>query len=229
MIKAVLLDIDNTILDFDAYVKEALEKGFSAFSLGTYTKSVYETFVNINNGLWRALEKGNLTMDELFSVRFNTVFSHLGIHADGQAFEKYFAEYLNESAIPIEGADALTEYLGKKYILAAASNGPYRQQAHRLQLANMDRHFTYLFISGNIGASKPSKAFFDHCLHALNEKIPILPEEIIMIGDSPTSDIMGAQAAGMKSIYFDRNRQSLKEPLPTNYVVHTLNEIFSIL
>ena len=34
MIKAVLLDIDNTILDFDAYVKEALEKGFSAFSLG---------------------------------------------------------------------------------------------------------------------------------------------------------------------------------------------------
>ena len=50
-----------------------------------------------------------------------------------------------------------------------------------------------------------------------------------MIGDSPTSDIMGAQAAGMKSIYFDRNRQSIKEPLPTNYVVHTLNEIFSIL
>ena len=229
MIKAVFLDIDNTILDFDAYVKEALESGFSAFGLGTYTPDVYEAFVRINNGLWRALEKGDLTMEALFSVRFQRIFSHLGINADGHAFEKYFAEYLNESAIPIDGASALVEYLGKKYILAAASNGPFRQQAHRLRLAGMDGYFKHLFISEKVGASKPSKAFFDHCLKILNENAFVRPEEIVMIGDSPTSDLMGAVQAGMKCVYFDRYRKGLGENFSADYTVHTLNEIFAIL
>lgn len=229
MIKAVFLDIDNTILDFDAYVKEALESGFSAFGLGTYTPDVYEAFVHINNGLWRELEKGNLTMDALFSVRFQKIFSHLGTDADGHAFEKYFADYLNESAIPIDGANAVVEYLGKKYILAAASNGPFRQQAHRLRLAGMDGYFKHLFISEAVGASKPSKAFFDHCLKILNQNDLVAPEEIVMIGDSPTSDIMGAVHAGMKCIYFDRYQKGLGENFSADYIVHTLREIFSIL
>ena len=86
MIRAVLLDIDNTILDFDAYVREALKNGFSAFGLGTYDEKVYDVFAGINNSLWRELEKGNLTMEALFSVRFNTIFSHLGSECDGPAF-----------------------------------------------------------------------------------------------------------------------------------------------
>lgn len=229
MIRAVLLDIDNTILDFDAYVREALKNGFSVFGLGTYDEKVYDVFAGINNSLWRELEKGNLTMEALFSVRFNTIFARLGIECDGQAFEKYFSEYLNESAIPVRNAEALTEYLGKKYILAAASNGPYFQQEHRLSLAGMRGHFADLFISEKVGASKPSRAFFDHCLKKLNEITDVLPEEFIMIGDSPTSDIMGAGNAGMKTIYFDRHKKGLGGNFRADYTVHALEEIFSIL
>lgn len=229
MIKAVLLDIDNTILDFDAYVREALENGFAAFGLGKYDPSVCDAFVSINNSLWRELEKGNLTMDALFAVRFQKIFSHLGIEADGQAFETYFAEYLNESAIPVDGAHALVKYLGEKYILAAASNGPYLQQAHRLSLAGMDMHFAHLFISQKVGASKPSEAFFRFCIRILNEKESVSPDEIIMIGDSPTSDLAGAGSMGMKTIYFDRYKRGLPCQFRADYCVHSLDGIFSIL
>ncbi|MBQ3168751.1 MAG: HAD family hydrolase [Clostridia bacterium] len=63
----------------------------------------------------------------------------------------------------------------------------------------------------------------------LNEITDVLPEEFIMIGDSPTSDIMGAGNAGMKTIYFDRHKKGLGGNIRADYTVHALEEIFSIL
>lgn len=90
MIKAILLDIDNTLLDFDAYVKDSMKSGFKKFGLGTYKDSDYNTFTVINNGLWHEIEEGTLTFEELKKIRWNKVFDALGISFDGVLFEKYF-------------------------------------------------------------------------------------------------------------------------------------------
>ena len=52
MIKAVLLDIDNTLLSFDEYVKVAMQTGFAKFGIGPYEESMYPIFRRINLGLW---------------------------------------------------------------------------------------------------------------------------------------------------------------------------------
>ena len=80
----------------------------------------------------------------------------LGIDADGVKFEAYFRDCLFDSAIPVEGALSLLEYLKKKHVLCAASNGPYRQQVNRLKVGGMLPYFSDLFISEEIGAEKPS-------------------------------------------------------------------------
>ena len=116
MIKAVFVDIDNTLLSFTEYVKSAMRDGFSEFDIGEYTDESFAIFTRINDGLWRRIEQGTLTLEELKKIRWNLIFSELGIDYDGVAFEKYFRDKLNFSAIHEDGAREMLEYLSKKYL-----------------------------------------------------------------------------------------------------------------
>lgn len=231
MLKAVLIDIDDTILSFEGYVREAMKSGFSAFEIGEYREEMLSVFHKVNSGLWRDLEEGKLSFEELKKIRWNLVFEALGVKADGVAFENYFRDCLFDSAIPVEGALELLSYLKEKYILCAASNGPYHQQVNRLKKGGMLPFFSHLFISEEIGFSKPSREFFDTCIHRLNEgrKEAILPEEMIMIGDSLTSDMAGGIGAGMKTLFYNPKKKAISPELSIDFVVETLGEIERIL
>lgn len=124
--KAIFIDIDNTLLDFDAYVRESMRAGFARFGLRPYEPWMYDIFVRENDKLWQAIERSELTFARLQEIRWNTVFRALGIEADGIAFERYFREALHESAIPVPGAHELLERLHGRFLLCAASNRPIR-------------------------------------------------------------------------------------------------------
>lgn len=205
--KTVFLDIDNTLLDFDAYVKTSMIRGFRHFSLREYEDWMYDVFVEENTKLWRRIEEGTLVFEELNKIRWNIVFARLDIDFDGVVFEHYFQEALNESAIPVEGAYELLEALHGKYMIAAASNGPSYQQNHRLQLSGMKKYFDYIVVSEDAGASKPSREFFDYAFKVLNEgrEEKITPADCLMIGDSVTSDIAGAVQYGMHACFYRRD------------------------
>ena len=64
-IKVIFIDIDNTLLDFDEYVKETMKNGFKHFSLKEYQPYMYDIFTQENNKLWLQIEKGELTFQEL--------------------------------------------------------------------------------------------------------------------------------------------------------------------
>ena len=124
MIKVIFIDIDNTLLSFDEYVKQAMREGFEKFGLGEYRGEMFGVFLGINAKLWRAIEKKEITFEELGQIRWNMVFEKLGIDFDGVVFEDYFRARLRESAIPVDGAYEMLDYLSSKYTLCAASNGP---------------------------------------------------------------------------------------------------------
>lgn len=235
MIKAVFLDIDNTLLDFDAYVKESMRIGFEKFHLRAYEDWMYPVFMKINDEMWEGIERGTLTYERLLQTRWNTVFQALDIFFDGCRFETYFKDCLFDSAIPVKGARELLDYLKGRYVVCAASNGPYEQQVNRLRLGGMLEDFSHLFISEKAGASKPSRDFFDYCLRELNDrrhqenKKKILPEEIVMIGDSLTSDMAGGVGNGLKTCFFDRKKTGIPKELKIDYVVEDLDEIREFL
>lgn len=249
MIKVVLIDVDNTLLDFDACVKAALRDGFAHFGLPAYREEMFPVFTKINNALWHQIETGELTREQLMKIRFDRIFEALGIAFDGVTFEAYFRQYLFDSAIHVEGAVELLQYLSDKYVVCAASNGPYGQQIHRLEAGGLAPYLTYSFISEQVGAEKPSRQFFDVCMKMLRDRdvneeketlaavsqvadcdlSQLCPEEVMMIGDSLTADMSGGIAYGMKTCWYDRDGKGLPQGMEVDHVVRSLGEIQDIL
>ena len=228
MIKAVLLDIDNTLLSFDEYVKTSMRTGFQKFGLAAYEPWMYDVFTRVNNGLWRQIEEGQIVFSQLEQVRWNRVFEQLGISFDGPVFEAYFRSCLRDSAIAVEGALELLRALSGRCAVAVASNGPYEQQVHRLDIGGMLPYIDHIFISEEIGAVKPSGAFFDVCMARLCEKMPVDRREVLMVGDSLTSDIGGGTAAGLLTCWYDPEGRSLPPNLHPDWVARSLGEIPAI-
>jgi YjjG family noncanonical pyrimidine nucleotidase len=231
MIKAVFIDVDDTLLDFERACEEALKAGFEKFSIGPYRDTVVKTFLEITAELWKKLEKEEITYELLLKERFKSIFEKLGIDFDGLIFENFFRAFLFESAIEVDGAREMLDYLDGKYILCAASNGPHDQQINRLKNAGMLGYFSHCFISESIGASKPSSDFFSYAIKSLNEgrSEKILPREIMMIGDSLSSDMAGARSSGLISCFYDRKQTGDTKSIKVDYIIGNLREISEIL
>ena len=136
-----------------------------------------------------------------------------------------------ESAIPEKGALELLEYLSGKYTLCVASNGPCLQQINRLKKSGMLPYFSDLFVSEEIGSSKPNAQFFRTCAARLNQKLgqTIRPREMMMIGDSLSSDMAGAIAFGMQTCFYNPEKKPLPPGMNITHTVASLKEIASIL
>lgn len=225
-IKAVLLDVDNTILDFNAGAMESMQAVFSDWNM-QYEPWMFPVFLEANVFLWEEIEKNRLTREELYKIRWKVIFEKLQLGGpDPEAFDADFRKYLAESAAPIEGAYEILEYLSEKYILCIASNAAHARQVKRLTKANMLRYIRHLFSSEEIGHSKPEKAFFDACLARLGG---ITAAETVVIGDSLTADIAGGVGSGMKTVWYNHTHEAVPADLQADYVVNTLCEIKDIL
>ncbi len=200
MIKAVLLDIDNTLLDFNASAALAMEEAFLSHGL-PFVKEHFATFKSVNDSLWLQIESGELTRAELHAKRFDIILGRLGLDYDGTAVEKSFLENLNHCAVKMDGAEELLTYLSAKYTLCTASNAPTVQNKTRLRFSGLKKYFTHEFVSEEIGFAKPDPRFFAVCFKTL---APVKKEETVMIGDSFTADVAGAVNYGIKTFWFNQ-------------------------
>ncbi len=225
MIKAVLLDVDNTLLDFNLCATESVRLSAEDMNL-TLPDNIMDSFFAVNKVMWQEIEKGSLTREELHKTRFVRVFERAGVKADGVAFEQLFISHVKESAVHVDGAKDLLDYLKDKYVLCTASNASAFQQKSRLTRAGFIDYFEHLFISEEVGAPKPSQKFFAACKERLD---PINKDEMIMIGDSLTADIYGAGEFGIKTCFYNHDKNPVPEDLACDYIVNSLDEIKEIL
>ncbi len=224
-IKAILIDVDDTLLDFDESAKMSMAMAAEKKGI-LLPDNIWEVFQQVNKGLWHDLEQGLLTNAELFHIRWTKVFEAAGIEGDGPAFEKEFLNGLSICAPLIHGADEIVKYLHGKYRIAVASNGPYEQQVARLKKVGLSEYIDCLFVSGKIGHAKPSRAFFDACMADLGD---LEPEEVMMIGDSISADISGAASYGMQTCWYNHKGAPAEQGEMADYTVHSLLEIKEIL
>lgn len=224
MIKAVLIDVDNTILDFNKCAYLAMHSVAKDFSI-TLPKDIENIFHTVNDELWKKIEQGQLTRDELHQIRWEIIFKKCNINADGKKFEKEFINFVWHTAVPVDNAIEILNYLSSKYPIFVASNASAKQQRARLKSVNMYNYFNDIFLSEEIGAEKPSKEFFSYCIN----KIGFKNNEIVMIGDSLSADISGASEIGINTIWYNHN--GVKEPLNAtyNYKIDSLLELKNIL
>lgn len=221
MIKIVLIDVDNTLLDFNKCASISMRKAFDG--VGLIAPDNLETeFHKVNNALWQGIEKGTVTKEELHDNRWNMILRNIGIEYDGVALEKLFRKYLDESHEPVDGAVEILKYLSSKYRVFAASNAFYSQQSNRLRVSGMSEYIEDIFVSEKIGYEKPTEAFFDKCFELMGEP---LRNEVIIIGDSLTADIEGGVRYGIKTCWFNPNKYEAPNGYRIDYIVSSLKEI----
>lgn len=225
MPKAVLIDVDNTLLDFRRCSRYAIVEMFREMEL-EYNEDYYRVFHEINDSLWLKTEKTLLTREGLYEIRWKLIFERLNIIADSDKAESFFRYYLGLSADHVDGALDLLKYLSIKYPVYAASNSRKKEQTARLTKAGFMPYLKGIFTSEQIGFPKPKKEFFDACLAKMGD---IPKEEIIMIGDSLTADIAGGIEYGLQTCYFNIFKKEVPPDIHPDYTVNTLSEIKNIL
>lgn len=224
MYDVVLLDLDNTILDFDSAEKIGFIKVVESMGL-KYSDALLEQYQKINTSLWHRLEQGTLSKESVLSMRFSEFFKLHGMHIDGSDVEIKYRSYLNDSsALVPNAAQTLTKLklMGKK--LYSASNGIYTTQIKRLSNAGIMDLFDGHFISDKIKHEKPSPYFFDYCF---NHMKGVSKSAILMVGDSPTSDVQGAINAGIKSCFYQHNKSMACDH--ADYIIRDISELLEIV
>lgn len=223
--KTLLLDLDDTILDFGAAERAAISRTFREIGLEP-TQALLKRYSEINESQWEAMERGEIDRATVLIRRFDLFFAELGITADSQAVEDRYRSYLGIGHYFIEGAEALLEYLSKKYDLYLASNGVAETQYSRLASAGISHYFKEIFISETTGHHKPEKAYFDYCFARIED---FDPEQTMMIGDSLTGDILGGKNAGIRTCWVNIKGKERRPDICPDYEIHSLKELMALL
>ncbi len=225
MIKAVIIDIDNTLLDFDKSSFHAIELAHKTQNL-QFDNTILSEFLKVTDKFWAKIEKGEITRETLYKDRWKEIYTNLNINADGPKTEALYRKLLYDCAFEINGATEILEYLSKKYVVCVASNAPYNQQVARLKKIGFDKYITHVFISEEVGAYKPNTKFFDVCFSRL---YPILPSEAVIVGDSLSADIIGGKNYGLKTCWFNLKNTLNDKGIQPDWIINNLLEIKNIL
>lgn len=217
----LLMDLDNTLLDFDKQEAAAMEKMLAerGESLGAERLAIFR---RINARHWEMLEDGTLTRPEVLVGRFRVFFAELGLDYDAASAEDSYGAHLCEGHYFVPGAIELLEELHQACDLYIISNGNARVQDARLKSSGIGRYFKDIFISENMGCDKPSREYFDLCI----SRIPDFdPARTLVVGDSLTSDIRGGLNMGLKTCWFNPKGKPPRADILPDYTVSALSEI----
>lgn len=223
--RTLLFDVDDTLLDFGAAEKVALQLLFKNQNI-PLTKEIEAQYKTINQGLWRSFEEGKINRDEVVNTRFSILFKKYGQEVDGTLLEKNYRSYLQEGHQLINGAFELITDLQNQYDLYIVTNGVSKTQDKRLRDSGLYPLFKDIFVSEDTGFQKPMKEYFDYVF----TRIPNFSvEKGLIIGDSLGADIRGGQMAGLDTCWFNpKMKPNETETVPT-YQIQKLEELYRIL
>lgn len=225
MIKFLLLDLDDTILDFHKAERIAISKTIGDFGVEP-TEEVLHRYHIINKWHWEQLELGKMVREEVLVGRFATLFEELGVVVDPVTVARTYEKNLSIGHYFLPGAEEAVDALHKKYRLFLVSNGTASVQKGRMTSANLYRFFEKVFVSQEIGHNKPAKAYFDACF----AQIPGFdPAKALIVGDSLSSDIQGGINAGIKTCWVNPAHAPAKNGITPDYEIEALSQLEALL
>lgn len=227
MIKAILWDIDGTLLDFIAAEKAAIKRLFNEFCLGNCTDEMVDEYSQINKKYWERLERGEITKPQVLVGRFEEFFEKMGI--DKRIAEEFNSRYqicLGDTIVFCDNSKEILCELKGKIKQYAVSNGTIIAQNKKLKKSGLDVIFDGIFLSEELGVEKPNQEFFNQVF----EKTGLTnTEEIVIVGDSLTSDMLGGFKAGIKTCWYNPENKENTSGIDIDWTIRNLKEIFQII
>ncbi len=227
MYKYLLWDIDGTVLNFLASEAYAIRHLFEKYNLGECDDEKLRLYSDINVKYWQKLERGELTKKEILVGRFRDFFEITGVDVSlAEEFNKDYQETLGEYIEFVDNAEVILLSQKGKYTLVAVTNGTKVAQEKKLRLSGLTHVFDAIFISENVGAEKPEKKFFDFVFKELGITDK---REVLIIGDSLTSDMLGGYLAGIDTCWFNPSHKRNTLDFSVTYEIDALSKIEEIV
>ncbi|NEU10318.1 noncanonical pyrimidine nucleotidase, YjjG family [Flavihumibacter sp. R14] len=229
MTNHIFFDLDHTIWDFDRNAEETLQELYQLYSLkdiGLHSADAFiEVYTRNNHALWADYHLGKISKEFLRETRFSKTFADMGIEVNRvpRSFEDDYVRICPTKTNLFPHAHETLTYLSAKYKLHLISNGFQESTEMKVEKTGLGRYFRTVVISECVGCNKPDKAIFEHALAGAGATV----SESLMIGDSIEADIRGAQAFGMKAIFF--NPEGKEKPEDVKHEIVELRELMEIL
>ena len=173
----------------------------------------------------RVVVEANPETDEAVS-RFADYIAYLGVNADPAEVNHRYEQALGNYSIMLPGALELVQALAARYPLYIVTNGLHTAQTGRFEKSPIKPYISGLFISQDMDCQKPEREFFEKVFAAIGLSDR---REVVMVGDSLTSDIRGGINAGIDTVWYNPGHLP-RDPdcLPT-VEAHTMEEIAEYL
>jgi len=224
--KYLWFDLDNTLLNFHASSKVSFRQMMESWNLDG-DLAAYKAYSVFNKKCWSDYEQGIIDQRTLKKIRFQQYFDSIGHDFNGLEANMIYLQGIIDNPVPIDGAESLLAFANKNgYICDVITNGMKEAQRPRISKINWNQHFRHIFVSDEIGVAKPQTRFFEHCLKAAGAPPK---DEILVIGDSIETDILGAKNYGVTSCWMNPSRKVNPPDIIPDYEITTLDELYDII
>lgn len=223
--RILLFDVDDTLLDFPSAERLSFFETMESFEIKANEK-MHEDYSVINRSCWELMQKGVITKDELLVRRFRLFADLYKIDVSPSLINDHFLKKLGEKAILFPDTFEVCERLAATYEMYMITNSVASVHHNRMEKCPIKPFFKGSFISEEVGFPKPGIKFFE----AVADRIEGFDKGAsLVIGDSPTSDLEGANTFGIDCCYVDRYQRELPLNIRADYTVSSLTELCGIL
>jgi len=220
--KAVLFDVDDTLLDFQTGNRNAVNRLMD--ELGYHDADRYNQYEAINLKCWEELEAGLLTQNQLRVARFVRFFDRYPVSGDPKQAAERFVELLGQQSILLPHALETVAKIARRLPVAIVTNGITDIQRSRLALSPLKDYVMEVVISEEVGVSKPRPGIFKIALDRLGVKAG----DALMIGDGVNSDIRGANNALIDACWYNPEGKTLPEGVHAEHEIADIRQCVAI-
>lgn len=219
--KWLLFDADGTLFDYDTAEAGALKGTFEALGL-KYESRYALVYRRINGEIWLDFENGKISQERLRTKRFELLFDALEIDCDAGEFSSRYLANLALGTDLVEGAEDVVRSLHGRVGLLLITNGLADVQRPRFARSTVGQYFSDVVISEEVGAAKPDPKIFEAAFAKMGFPNK---EDVLIVGDSLTSDIKGGHNYGIDTCWFNPGRQPRDARVEISHEIGELREL----
>lgn len=232
MIKAVFFDLDGTLCDSDAAWRIGVRETFQLLCKRepeTSEKALTRAWTTVHQKLFQQLDAGQRSMAEVRDSRFECLFQELNLPT-GKIIEE-LNDFLSSrylTSLRLYQDVAVLEEL-HAYHVGIITNGVHDQhtdsQFAKVKHLGLSERIQSLTISDEVGVRKPNIEIFQVAC----ERAGVLLKESVFVGDSIQNDIVGANRAGMTSVFINRKSDVLMSKRADEQPDYSVSNLYGVL
>ncbi len=223
--KYILIDLDDTLIDFEAAQRQTFFETMTHFGVAS-SEDVFTEYRVINNELWLAYERSEIKKADVFFLRWERFFKCVGKELTPTTVNSFFLQHLGEHPILFSGAIEFCRLLAKSHKLVVVTNGDSATQRMKVDNSGLAPYIHAYAISDEVGAAKPNSRIFIEALKAVGASDK---KAALMIGDNIHADVVGAMEFGIDVCWFNPRRLASPIGVVVPFAASTYEEIIAWL